>query len=121
MAAAEAAAANTRRVGVLEDVARGMERRQRRTERLVDDVRNAWASVSADQETAIIRKIRGNSGGTVLQTAGRKKYEKAVEKSLAPRDDTGGETDEDENSSGDDRVETMEPAADKMGRLFGGT
>jgi hypothetical protein len=120
-AAAEAAAANTRRVGVLEDVARGMERRQRRTERLVDDVRNAWASVSADQETAIIRKIRGNSGGTVLQTAGRKKYEKAVEKSLAPRDDTGGETDEDENSSGDDRVETMEPAADKMGRLFGGT
>ena len=55
-AAAEAAAANTRRVGVLEDVARGMERRQRRTERLVDDVRNAWASVSADQETAIIRK-----------------------------------------------------------------
>jgi len=120
-AAAEAAAANTRRVGVLEDVARGMERRQRRTERLVDDVRNAWASVSADQETAIIRKNRGNSGGTVLQTAGRKKYEKAVEKSLAPRDDTGGETDEDENSSGDDRVETMEPAADKMGRLFGGT
>ena len=56
-----------------------------------------------------------------MQTAGRKKYEKAVEKSLAPRDDTGGETDEDENSSGDDRVETMEPAADKMGRLFGGT
>ena len=44
-AAEEAAATNTRRVGVVEDVARGMERRQKRTERLVEDVRRAARSL----------------------------------------------------------------------------
>ena len=49
-AAAETAATNTRRVGVLEGVMHGVERRQKRTERLVEDARRAWSAVSADRD-----------------------------------------------------------------------
>ena len=54
-AAAETAATNTRRVGVLEGVMHGVERRQKRTERLVEDARRAWSAVSADRDAATIR------------------------------------------------------------------
>ena len=56
-AAEEAAATNTRKVGVLEDVARGVERRQKRTERLVEDVRRAWSASSAERDAAMIRAM----------------------------------------------------------------
>ena len=54
-AAAETAATNTRRVGVLEGVMHGVERRQKRTERLVEDARRAWSTVSVDRDAATIR------------------------------------------------------------------
>lgn len=124
-AAEETAAANTRRVGVLEDVARGMERRQRRTERIVEDVRKAWSVVSADQETAIIRKIRSDANGSLLRESGDKKYEKeyvAKTVSALAKRDSGSDL-SDDDGSGEDELDPdrhgVEPPADKIGRVFG--
>lgn len=50
----------SRRVGVLEDSAHAMERRQQRTERVVEDVRRALDVRTRREEVSTIRKIRAD-------------------------------------------------------------
>ena len=50
----------SRRVGVLEDSAHAMERRQQRTERVVEDVRRALDARTRREEVSTIRKIRAD-------------------------------------------------------------
>ena len=95
-AAEEAASTNTRRVGVLEDVARGVERRQKRTERLVEDVRRAWSAASAERDAAMIRAMA--AGDAAFAT--RSELEKEDTTAPSPRRDDGDSSDDD--SSDDD-------------------
>jgi hypothetical protein len=95
-AAEEAASTNTRRVGVLEDVARGVERRQKRTERLVEDVRRAWSTASAERDTAMIRAMA--AGDAAFAT--RSELENEDTTVPSPRRDDGNSSDDD--SSDDD-------------------
>ena len=95
-AAEEAASTNTRRVGVLEDVARGVERRQKRTERLVEDVRRAWSAASAERDTAMIRAMA--AGDAAFAT--RSELENEDTTVPSPRRDDGNSSDDD--SSDDD-------------------
>jgi len=95
-AAEEAASTNTRRVGVLEDVARGVERRQKRTERLVEDVRRAWSAASAERDAAMIRAMA--AGDAAFAT--RSELEKEDTTAPSPRRDDGNSSDDD--SSDDD-------------------
>ena len=95
-AAEEAASTNTRRVGVLEDLARGVERRQKRTERLVEDVRRAWSAASAERDAAMIRAIA--AGDAAFATRSELENEKTTAPS--PRRDDGNSSDDD--SSDDD-------------------
>ena len=50
----------SRRVGVLEDTSHAMERRQQRTERVVEDVRRALDARTRREEVSTIRKIRAD-------------------------------------------------------------
>ena len=50
----------SRRVGVLEDNSHAMERRQQRTERVVEDVRRALDARTRREEVSTIRKIRAD-------------------------------------------------------------
>ena len=95
-AAEEAASTNTRRVGVLEDVARGVERRQKRTERLVEDVRRAWSAASAERDAAMIRAMA--AGDAAFAT--RSELENEDTTVPSPRRDDGNSSDDD--SSDDD-------------------
>uniref|UniRef100_A0A7S0D4R1 Uncharacterized protein n=1 Tax=Micromonas pusilla TaxID=38833 RepID=A0A7S0D4R1_MICPS len=90
-AAEEAAATNTRRVGVVEDVARGMERRQKRTERLVEDVRRAWSAAAADRDTAMIRAMA--AGGGAFEK--RSEFESEDTSAPSPRRDDRDFSDDD--------------------------
>ena len=91
-AAEEAASTNTRRVGVLEDVARGVERRQKRTERLVEDVRRAWSAASAERDTAMIRAM---AAGDAEIVATRSDSESEDTTAPSPRRDDGDSSDDD--------------------------
>ena len=95
-AAEEAASTNTRRVGVLEDLARGVERRQKRTERLVEDVRRAWSAASAERDAAMIRAMA--AGDAAFAT--RSELENEDTTAPSPRRDDGDSSDDD--SSDDD-------------------
>ena len=92
-AAEEAAATNTRRVGVLEEVARGVERRQKRTERLVEDVRRAWSAASADRDTAMIRAMAAEGGKNVFEK--RSEFESEDTSAPSPRRDDRDFSDDD--------------------------
>ena len=91
-AAEEAASTNTRRVGVLEDLARGVERRQKRTERLVEDVRRAWSAASAERDTAMIRAM---AAGDAEIVATRSDSESEDTTAPSPRRDDGDSSDDD--------------------------
>lgn len=90
-AAEEVAATNTRKVGVLEDVARGVERRQKRTERLVEDVRRAWSASSAERDAAMIRAMA--AGDAAFAT--RSELESEDTTAPSPRRDDGDSSDDD--------------------------
>ena len=90
-AAEEAASTNTRRVGVLEDLARGVERRQKRTERLVEDVRRAWSAASAERDAAMIRAMA--AGDAAFAT--RSELENEDTTAPSPRRDDGDSSDDD--------------------------
>jgi len=96
-AAEEAASTNTRRVGVLEDVARGVERRQKRTERLVEDVRRAWSAASAERDAAMIRAMAAGDAAFATRSELQSEDTKQDRK---PRRDDGDSSDDD--SSDDD-------------------
>ena len=97
-AAEEAASTNTRRVGVLEDVARGVERRQKRTERLVEDVRRAWSAASAERDTAMIRAMA--AGDAAFAT--RSELENEDTTAPSPRHDDGDSSDDDDSDDSSD-------------------
>ena len=97
-AAEEAAATNTRRVGVLEEVARGVERRQKRTERLVEDVRRAWSAASAERDAATMRAVA--AGETLTRpVAKRSALESEDTSALTSLNDSSRDSSDDDSGS----------------------
>ena len=97
-AAEEAASTNTRRVGVLEDVARGVERRQKRTERLVEDVRRAWSAASAERDAATMRAVA--AGETLTRpVAKRSALESEDTSALTSLNDSSRDSSDDDSGS----------------------